>query len=325
MAPPWRPVDALKRLLWSLLLVLGPLPSYAQPKCLYVSSYHKGYDWSDGVERGLRGGLEGVCELKQFDMDTKRRKRVEEIRQAADQARDLIETWHPDVVITADDNAVKYIVQPYYKDHAIPFVFCGINWTVEGYGLPYKNATGMVEVAPVGVMFNQAKGILNGAQRAMYLGAETLTERKNLSRFEKAASIEGVALEHRLVSSMAEWLEAYRQAQSYDFVIMGSHSGINDWEEQQVAREVQATTRRLSLTNHEWMMPYTILGFTKVPEEQGEWAAQVVKAVLAGTPPSDIPVVSNRKWEIWINDAILEQSGIRLPDPLIRKAKKLRK
>ncbi|MET0091373.1 MAG: ABC transporter substrate binding protein [Candidatus Thiodiazotropha sp.] len=81
----------------------------------------------------------------------------------------------------------------------------------------------------------------------------------------------------------------------------------------------------MSLTNHEWMMPYTILGFTKIPEEQGEWAAQVVKTVLNGTSPADIPVVSNRKWEIWINDAILEQSGIRLPDPLIRKAKKLRK
>ncbi|MET0052600.1 MAG: ABC transporter substrate binding protein [Candidatus Thiodiazotropha sp.] len=315
----------MKGLLWGILLVAWPLQLHAQPKCLYISSYHKGYDWSDGVERGLRGGLEGVCELKQFDMDTKRRKQIEEIELAAEQARELIESWHPDVVITADDNAMKYIVQPYYRDHPIPFVFCGINWTVEGYGLPYRNATGMVEVAPVGVMFNQAKSILNSAQNAMYIGADTLTERKNLSRFEKAASIEGVALEHRLVSSTAEWLEAYRQAQSFDFVIMGSQSGINDWQEHQVVDVVRAETRRLSLTNHEWMMPYTILGFTKIPEEQGEWAAQVVKSVLDGTSPADIPVVSNRKWEIWINDAILEQSGIRLPDPLIRKAKKLRK
>jgi ABC-type uncharacterized transport system substrate-binding protein len=324
MALSRRQVGTLTWLIWGVLLVVWPLQLFAQPKCLFISSYHKGYDWSDGVERGLRSGLEGVCELMQFDMDSKRHKQVEEIQRAAAQAHELIESWQPDVVITADDNAMRYIVQPFYKNHAIPFVFCGINWTVEGYGLPYENTTGMVEVAPVSVMFSQAKSILSRAQKAIYIGASTLTEEKNLSRFEKTASAEGVALDHRLVSSMEEWLAAYRQAQSYDFVIIGSNSGINDWQEDRVTEAVRSATRSLSLTNHEWMMPYTLLGFTKVPEEQGEWAAQVVIALFEGTSPSDIPVVSNRKWEIWINDDILAQSGIRLPDPLIRKAKKLR-
>ncbi len=324
MALPRRQVGTLRWLVGGILLIVWPLQLFAQPKCLFISSYHQGYEWSDGVERGLRTGLKDVCELKQFDMDTKRHKQVAEIQQAAEEARALIDAWQPDVVITADDNAMKYIVQPFYKDHAIPFVFCGINWTVEGYGLPYKNTTGMVEVAPIGVMFNQAKSILNRARKAMYIGANTLTEEKNLSRFEKAAVIEGVTLEHRLVSSMEEWLKAYRQAQNYDFVIIGSNSGINDWQEDRVTEAVRGATRSLSLTNHEWMMPYTLLGFTKIPEEQGEWAAQVVTSVLEGSSPSDIPVVSNRKWEFWINDDILDQSGIRLPDPLIRKAKKLR-
>ncbi|MET0067458.1 MAG: ABC transporter substrate binding protein [Candidatus Thiodiazotropha sp.] len=323
MVLPWRQQGVFKLLVWSALLVSGSFQAHAQSRCLYISSYHKGYDWSDGVERGLRAGLEGVCELKQFDMDSKRRKQAAEIEQAAQQAREIIESWNPDVVITADDNAMKYIVQPHYKDHRIPFVFCGINWTVEGYDLPYRNATGMVEVAPVGIMFNHAKSILNSVHNAMYIGADTLTEKKNLSRFEKAAAIEEVALEHRLVSGTEQWLEAYEEAQDYDFVIMGSHSGINDWAGEQVSRKVRTMTRTLSLTNHEWMMPYTILGLTKIPEEQGEWAAQVVRTILDGVAPSDIPVVSNRKWEIWINDALLKQSGIHLPEPLIRKAKKL--
>ncbi|MFM1892820.1 MAG: hypothetical protein RLZ44_1897, partial [Pseudomonadota bacterium] len=57
-----------------LLLTLGAWSGAAwSARCLYISSYHQGYAWSDGVERGLRQGLEGQCELRQFDMDTKRK------------------------------------------------------------------------------------------------------------------------------------------------------------------------------------------------------------------------------------------------------------
>ena len=50
------------------LLVTEGLPAYAsdEPLCLYVSSYHKGYAWSDGVENGLRQTIDGHCELVQF-------------------------------------------------------------------------------------------------------------------------------------------------------------------------------------------------------------------------------------------------------------------
>jgi hypothetical protein len=102
------------------------------------------------VERGVRSVLEGRCEVKQFDMDTKRYKTTTEIEQKAHEAKILIDTWQPDVVIAADDNAAKYVIMAFYKDHRIPFVFCGINWTVEEYGFPYRNATGMIEVAPGG-------------------------------------------------------------------------------------------------------------------------------------------------------------------------------
>ena len=87
------------------LVALGVLShaSDAQAaRCLFVSSYHQGYAWSDGVERGLRSVLEGQCEIKQFDMDTKRRKSEDEKQSMAMEAKALIESWQPDIVITAD-------------------------------------------------------------------------------------------------------------------------------------------------------------------------------------------------------------------------------
>jgi len=37
------------------------VPSSDAAKCLYISSYHKGYEWNDGIERGLEAELKGQC------------------------------------------------------------------------------------------------------------------------------------------------------------------------------------------------------------------------------------------------------------------------
>jgi len=308
---------------WLLALVAGfPLSAFAD-KCLYVSSYHKGYAWSDGVERGLRNTLKDKCELKQFDMDTKRHKDEASKQAAAEKAKQIIESWQPDVVITSDDNAARYLIKPFYKDHNIPFVFCGVNWSVDEYGFPYSNVTGIVEIAPINAAFERIATIQGTPKTAFYLGADTLTEKKNLARFQKAASKKQVELEYGLAGTMTEWINHYQDAQQYDFVIVGSNSGINDWNEGAVKAAIDKTTKVMSVTNHEWMMPYTILGLTKIPEEHGEWAAQAALYILSGTPPADIPIVSNRKWEIWLNPNILEKTAVILPKSISQKAKKV--
>jgi ABC-type uncharacterized transport system substrate-binding protein len=312
--------------LWLIALLslslVTPQPAFAA-KCLFISSYHQGYAWSDGVERGVRSVLDGRCELKQFNMDTKRHKEVAMIKQKALEAKQLIESWQPDVVITADDNAAKYIIKPFYKDQPTPFVFCGVNWTVKEYGFPYRNVTGMIEVAPIKPLFDKAEAFLARHQRAFYIGADTLTERKNLRRFQQAAERRGISLEHRLVDTADAWLEAYREAQNYDFIIMGSNSGINDWDKAKIIDGVKAASQRLSLTNHGWMMPYTMLGLTKVPEEHGEWAAKTALHILDGIEPSRIPIIPNRKWDIWVNPRLLETTDVKLPKKLLQKGKKV--
>jgi len=107
--------------------------------------------------------------------------------------------WGAEVVAQdADDNAAKYVVEAYFKDADVPFVFCGVNWTADEYGFPYSNVTGIVEVAPIGPMLEEAVEMTGGA-RATYIGAATLTEKKNLARFEQAAAELGIELEHAFV------------------------------------------------------------------------------------------------------------------------------
>lgn len=307
-----------------LALTMGSIEAQAA-RCLFVSSYHQGYAWSDGVERGLRSVLEGRCELLQFDMDTKRGKDEASKRNAADRARALIESWKPDVVITADDAAAKYLIVPFYRDHALPFVFSGINWTAKEYGFPFSNVTGMVEVAPIRTMLEAAQDSVGGTGTAFYLGANTLTEHKNLARVEEAAAELGLVLHSRLVGTSSEWIEAHAQAQdTHAFLVMGSHSGIDDWYDNldRLRAAVLQASRRLSVTNHDWMMPFAMLGMTKIPEEQGIWSAHAALAILQGTRPSEIPIIANRQWDVWVNHELLEAAHLDLPDELRRRAKK---
>jgi len=323
---PSRPVPAPRHLAAVLaLLALGAAEAQAA-RCLFVSSYHQGYAWSDGVERGLRSVLEGRCELRQYDMDTKRNKDEASIEAAALEAKRIIDTWRPDVVITADDNAAKYLVVPYYRDQPVPIVFAGVNWTAKEYGFPFSNVTGMVEVAPIRPMLEAALETVGGQGPAFYLGADTLTERKNLARFEAAAKELGLALDSRLVSTAGEWMHTHAAIQnSHAFLVVGSYSGIVDWEPRrdEIAAAVLRQSRKLSVTNHGWMMPFTMLGLTKIPEEHGEWSAQAALAILDGMRPTDIPIIANRQWDVWVNDALVSASALELPERLRRKAKRM--
>ena len=304
-----------------ILLLTSTAVAAGQAKCLFVSSYHRGYAWSDGVERGLRKTLDGKCEIRQFDMDTKRKKSQEQKEESARQAKSMIETWQPDVVIAADDNAAKYLIQPYYKDKDLPFVFCGVNWTVREYGFPYSNVTGMVEVAPVKAMIEEASALVQHPERVLYIGANTATEKKNASRIRRVAESHGLAFESQFAADLASWISAYENGQDYDFIIMGSNAGINDWNTQQAIQAILPSTRRLSVTSHEWMMPVTMLGMTKVPEEQGEWAGQVALQILGGARPDSIPVIANRKWDLFLNPTLTKAAGLELPAHLLSKGK----
>ena len=307
------------------LLFAGYFPLTAQAdKCLFVSSYHPGYAWSDGVERGLRSILEGKCEIRQFNMDTKRNKHPEYMKKTGLEAKQLIDSWKPDIVITADDNAAKYVIQAHYRDHEVPFVFCGVNWTADEYGFPYSNVTGMVEVAPIYPLIEKVKDLIPGAKRAIYLGADTVTEKKNLARFEKALGKYDIHLDSALADTMHDWLNSYTRAQQYDFVIVGSNSGIYNWNRERVINIIRTRSKKLTVTNHDWMMPYTMLGFTKIPEEQGEWAAQAALSILAGVQISKIAIIPNRKWDIWTNSSLLQAANIMLPEGLILKSKHIR-
>ena len=282
-------------------------------------SYHQGYAWNDGIEKGIEDNLKGQCKLKKFYMDTKRNSSKAFARSMADKAQHLIKEYQPDIVIASDDNASKYLVTR-YKDSNIPFVFCGVNWTAKAYGFPYSNVTGMVEVAPVLPILRVIENSVNVAKKGVYLSADVITEHKDFVHYKKLYEKRGVQLTAMFVKTMAQWIKAYSAAQTADFIIINNNAGITDWSDTLAIKTVYNNSVKLTVTSYKWMMPFTMFAITKSAEEQGRWSAQVASEILNGMDVADIPITINKEWKMFLNKELLKKVNIKIESSIYKRA-----
>lgn len=293
-------------------------------KCLIVASYHDGFHGQRLKVKGARSILEGQCEIRQFNMDTKRNPSPAFCRQKALEAKALVESWRPNIVIAIDDNASKYLVKPYFKDAKIPFVFSGLDWTATEYGYPYSNTTGIIEVFPIKQLIKQIKRIIPNAKTAVCIRGDRLSERKDYDRYKMVYKTSGIDVVDSPVTTVDEFQEAYKKAQIYDFIIFQNYSGIDGWDDSRAKRYMFEHSEKLVVSQLKWMSNFSMLAITQVIEEQGEYAAMVALKILAGARPADFPIIANRKWNIYVNQPLLEKTGIKLPGDLLRKAEKVK-
>lgn len=307
------------------LISLFFLPGYptdaaaAGHKILYVDSYDASYPWSAGITRGIRTVLEprGNVVLKVFRMDSKRDPSEEHMRSAVLAAKRLIGTWQPDVVIASDDNASKYLIAPYFKGSSLPIVFCGVNWYAGDYGFPAVNVTGMLEVQLIDQILGTLRPYAAG-RRIAFLKGDDLSARKEAGFIEKRFK---VRLDKRFVADFAAWKRQYRVLQDEaDLLLLGNNASIKDWDATAAKAFIFETTRIPSGNWDTWMAPYSLVTFANDPEEQGEWAAAAALKILAGTPPADIPVTTNKRAKIYLNMELARKLGIKFPMELIERA-----
>ena len=325
------PLAGLHATLLVILLAVAPAVSAEravsgqEPLCYHVSSYHAGFPWTDGIERGLREGLEGHCRVETFHLDTKRFLEPSQIRAAAQKAHRRMLEIEPDIVIASDDNAVRHFVEPRLLGTDMPVVFCGVNWTIEEYRLPDPNVTGMIEVWPLDALLKLGREMTLGGEHVAYLTADTLSARKDSERMrERVRALGGFRLDPVHVDSAASWRDAYRRLQGHSFILLGDIGALEGWDEGEMREFVRENARIPVLSANLYLMPYAVVGLTRIPEEQGEWAAASAVAILNGMSPSDIPLMTNRRWDRWINEPLLAHLGLTLKRSFLRGAKRVR-
>ncbi|MCB1758417.1 MAG: hypothetical protein KDI68_01365 [Gammaproteobacteria bacterium] len=316
----WRQlVSASLILVLSLLPLVHAKPLAAKRKILFIASYHveKG-EWTAGIKAGIEGVLSRRADvsLELFNMDTRLSKSDAEKEAAALRAKQVIERVKPDVVITSDDNAAKFLILPYFKNADLPFVFCGVNWDASVYGLPYRNTTGMIEIQLIDKIVDYLSPLARGGRLAALRG-DTLTNRKEQQHFERHL---GRSMSTAYVENIRQWREAFVSLQrDADILILGSLRAL-DLEGVAMA-EIEAFARehtRIPTASYDaFMNRVALLTLSTLPREQGEWAAGKALEILDGTPPNLIPVVSNRKAKIFLNMTLSKILGIRMPMELI--------
>ena len=296
-------------------------PCYARHRIFWLDSYDLTNQWTAVLDTEIKSSLAGHdVELETFHMDTKRNKSESFKEMAAERAVLKIKQYKPDLVIASEDDASKYVVEPFFKDTEIPVVFCGVNNSAERYGYPYKNATGIIERDPLYKLIyflNRFKTV----ETFGYLSEAGETGRINVSAYRTQTRFTCIPY---YVHSMAEWQKFYHQAQNeVDILIIGNISAINDWKEDIAIKTISNESRIPTGTLLEFVAQYAFLGCVKLPTEQARWAADTALKILNGTPISHIPIAEPRNDKLIVNIKIAKILGITVPKSYIDKADRI--
>lgn len=320
-------------LVWSLHLCQAAeeeKSDWRGKKVLWVASYHEGYPWEDGIQRGIEEVLKptGVV-LEIVRLDTKRHPDEAHCKKAAANAKEVFDRFAPDIVIASDDNAQRYVVVPFLANTATPVVFCGVNWDASVYGYPLPNVTGIVEIEYVQELVDALRRhAKNEGKRIGLITADAETDRKACTVINKKFFDEKMQL--FFVPRMEVFKDTFLRAQEEaDILILWNFNGIKDWdvppEGVNIAQETQEFIRKYtkiptgSLLQH--MSPYVIYTFGRYPEEQGEYAAKTALRILAGTDPASIPLAYNERVELIVNLPLAQAAGILIPPEVLETAR----
>jgi ABC-type uncharacterized transport system substrate-binding protein len=297
----------------------GKKISYVGKKILVVQSYHP--DLKGVIEKndGIKSILDKVdIDYKTIYMDTKRNTDEKFKEQASLKIKKKIEQYKPNVVITFDDNAFKYLIMPHYKNSKLPVVFAGIDWDVSEYGAPFTNTTGIISVALVTQMIDYIQKYAKG-NRISWLGYDTFTTRKQTKAYRE---ILGLDMSSHYVKNFEEWKIKFLELQTESDMII--HSGILpgmvDWDENKAKTFVLKNIKVPVGAVNKVIMCCSAFGLTKVGSEQGEWAAKTALEIVNGKKPSDIPLTRNKKGTIILNLDIAEKLDITFDAKILKTA-----
>ncbi len=205
---------------FALVLLLGLLSSTVchgetvKKKILVVSSYHKGYLWSQETNKGFCDAMlkfgyfdnnkqineyktndyaeSSTVIIKKMWMDTKRKSSKAEIEETSLKLFKFAGDFEPDLIFLGDDNAARYLGRK-FLDTSIPMVFWGLNNTPVKYNLidsieaPGHNVTGVYQSGYYIESLELLQAIIPSIKTFAVLSDTTPTGRSHYKEIERLA------------------------------------------------------------------------------------------------------------------------------------------
>ena len=230
-----------------------------------VSSYHKGYLWSESTQKGLSeamlkyGYLDNTQQsevlaandyvestkavIKKVWMDTKRKYTLQDLGKTTQLIRQAIEEFRPHLVLLGDDNAANYIGNQ-LLDTEIPVVFWGINGLPLKYGLvdsmdnPGHNVTGVWQVGYHKESLELLQALVPEAKTFAILACDSETSRANIKQIQALAKRNKLPLQLLDVVATNSYVEfkarALALAQQVDAFFVLNHDTMFDEQRRHV-------------------------------------------------------------------------------------------
>ncbi len=306
-------------------------------KILHIMSYHSPWKWTDDQLNGFKEALKGLdIEFKVFQMDTKRRSSELWKQEVGRQARDLIDSWRPDLVYTNDDNAQIYVTK-HYINSSIPFVFSGVNADPEDYGFTKsKNIAGVLEKEHFVQSVRLLQEIVPDVTKIAVITDEDPTWPKVISRMQKKAPNELREIEFISWEAISTFSEYKQKIKEYEnkadavcllgiFTFKDENGDNVPFEE--VARWTAENSRLPEFTFWKDRIPkghlctVTVSGY-----EQGYAAGKIARGILAeGRSPLSYSFEPTVKGEPVLSLARAKKLGLNIKSSILLTAQVVEK
>lgn len=311
---------------FSFLLLVLLLPTFAAADCsvekgkkvLVVMSYHPGFTSEDQMKDGINETLP-CAEIKYFYLNTKYD--LPGGKKKAAEAFSLFQSFQPDAVIAADDNAQSFFVVPYLKEKVdTPVIFCGVNEALQLYGYPAKNISGVQEKKHYREAISFAQVLVPSIKRVGIIYRKTPSNKANIDQINREKKTYHAEIAEMIeVSTKREAEDSVRLLESrVDAILILNLTGIRDdknrgLDGKDILTDLVRLTSKPTIGTMDWGIEAGALcGVIYGNKEQGLLAAEMLQEVWQGKDIHDIPVTWNRNGERQINLTTLKKLGIKL-------------
>ncbi len=316
-------------LLGIILVLCGTDARAGEHKVLLVHSYHAEYKWCRAITAGVKKALAGrSIRLDIVYMDTKRQPSFVWKKIAGRTAQEKIDTWQPDVVIAADDNAQVFVTRK-YLDGKPWFVFCGVNGNPDDYGLPASNVTGIVERPHFHDSITFLKRIYPGIRRIAVISDRSITSTTSLD-YISDQSVDVKVLDLRSIDTFSLWQKRIKQYNTdADALCIYTYHTV-----QAAQNTVMEPSRLMKWTIQNCTIPTVgffdfgiqdglLCGVVESGIEHGYEAGCMALALLDGADIATLPVRTAKKGVTMLNSSTASALGISVPPELVQKIDKM--
>ena len=305
-------------------------------RILHVMSYHSPWRWTDGQLQGFKEAMRGLpVEYNVFQMDTKKNSTTEMKKKKGKEARDLIETWKPDLVYTSDDDAQEYVAR-YYLNKTLPFVFSGVNNEPKAYGFEGSgNITGVLEQEHFVESVTLLRAMVPGVKRiaAVFDNASMWdpVKARMKERMRRLPGVEVVSWD--TIQTFAEYKRKIAEYQgNADAIALIGIFNFKDEDGKNVPYQdvLKWTAENSKLPDFGFWIDRvyfgTLCAVTVSEREQGLAAGRIARAILVeGKSPSSFPMKPTVKGAPVISLARADKLGIKVKSGLLLSAEVVKK